>query len=61
MIPHIHTLFEFLSTPYENQHQTLNIESVESRYYNQMYVDVNKHSDALYFKDTHKAKSTVTE
>ena len=24
MIPHIHTLFEFISIPYENQHQTLN-------------------------------------
>ena len=44
MIPHIHTLFEFISIPYENQHQTLNIkkidraklvfESIESRYYN---------------------------
>ena len=44
MIPHIHTLFEFISIPYENQHQTLNIkkidgaksgfEIIESRYYN---------------------------
>ena len=25
MIPHIHTLFEFISIPYENQHQTLNV------------------------------------
>ena len=25
MIPHIHTLFEFISIPYENQHQTLTI------------------------------------
>ena len=25
MKPHIITLFEFLSVPYENQHQTLNI------------------------------------
>ena len=25
MIPHVHTLFEFISIPYENQHQTLNM------------------------------------
>ena len=29
MIPHIHTLFEFISIPYENQHQTLNIKKVD--------------------------------
>ena len=29
MIPHIHTLFEFISTPYENQHQTLNIKKID--------------------------------
>ena len=44
MIPHIHTLYEFISIQYENQHQTLNIkkidraklgfEIIESRYYN---------------------------
>ena len=44
MIPHIHTLFEFISIPYENQHQTLNIkkltgaksgfESIQLRYRN---------------------------
>ena len=27
MIPHIHTLFEFISAPYENQRQTLNIKN----------------------------------
>ena len=29
MIPHIHTLFEFISIPYENQHQTLNIKKFD--------------------------------
>ena len=29
MIPHIHTLFEFISIPYENQHQTLNIKKID--------------------------------
>ena len=29
MIPHIHTLFEFISTPYENQHQTLNMKKID--------------------------------
>ena len=29
MIPHIHTLFEFISTPYENQHQTLYIKKID--------------------------------
>ena len=29
MIPHIHTLFEFLSIPYENQHHTLNIKKID--------------------------------
>ena len=29
MIPHIHTLFEFISVPYENQHQTLNIKKID--------------------------------
>ena len=29
MIPHIHTLFEFISTPYEDQHQALNIKKNE--------------------------------
>ena len=28
MIPHIHTLFEFISIPYENQHQALNIKKL---------------------------------
>ena len=45
MIPHIHALFEYISTPYENQHQTLNtkkkltgaksgFESIQLRYCN---------------------------
>ena len=29
MIPHIITLFEFISVPYENQHQTLNIKKFD--------------------------------
>ena len=29
MIPHIHTLFEFISTPYENRHQTLNMKKID--------------------------------
>ena len=29
MIPHILTLFEFISIPYENQHQTLNIKKID--------------------------------
>ena len=29
MIPHIITLFEFISVPYENQHQTLNIKKID--------------------------------
>ena len=29
MIPHIHTLFEFISIPYENQHQTLNMKKID--------------------------------
>ena len=29
MIPHIYTLFEFISIPYENQHQTLNIKKID--------------------------------
>ena len=29
MIPHIHTLFEFISILYENQHQTLNIKKID--------------------------------
>ena len=29
MIPHIHTLFEFTSIPYENQHQTLKIKKID--------------------------------
>ena len=29
MIPHIHTLFEFISIPYENQHQTLNLKKID--------------------------------
>ena len=29
MIPHIQTLFEFISIPYENQHQTLNIKKID--------------------------------
>ena len=29
MIPHIHTLFEFIGIPYENQHQTLNIKKID--------------------------------
>ena len=29
MIPHIHTLFEFISIPYENQHQTLYIKKID--------------------------------
>ena len=29
MIPHIHTLFEFISITYENQHQTLNIKKID--------------------------------
>ena len=29
MIPHIHTLFEFISIPYENQHQLLIIKKIE--------------------------------
>ena len=29
MIPHIHTLFEFISISYENQHQTLNIKKID--------------------------------
>ena len=28
MIPHIHTLFELISIPYENQHQALNIKKI---------------------------------
>ena len=51
MIPHIHTLFEFISTPYENQHQTLNMkkidgaksgfESIQLRYCNLHYTTSN--------------------
>ena len=29
MIPYIVTLFEFISVPYENQHQTLNIKKID--------------------------------
>ena len=29
MIPHIYILFEFISIPYENQHQTLNIKKID--------------------------------
>ena len=29
MIPHIITLFEFISVPYDNQHQTLNIKKID--------------------------------
>ena len=29
MIPHIHTLFKFISIPYENQHQTLNVKKID--------------------------------
>ena len=29
MISHIHTLFEVISIPYENQHQTLNIKKID--------------------------------
>ena len=29
MIPHIHTLFEFISIPYENQHQTLSMKKID--------------------------------
>ena len=29
MIPHIHTLFEFMNLPYENQHQILNIKEID--------------------------------
>ena len=29
MIPHIHTLFEFISILYENQHQTLNMKKID--------------------------------
>ena len=29
MIPNIHTLFEFISIPYENQHQTLNKKKID--------------------------------
>ena len=29
MIPRIYTLFEFISIPYENQHQTLNIKKID--------------------------------
>ena len=29
MIPHIITLFEFISVPHENQHQTLNIKKID--------------------------------
>ena len=32
MIPHINTLFEFISTPYENQHQTLHIKNDRGQY-----------------------------
>ena len=38
MIPHIHTLFEFISIPYENQHQLLNtrIEPVGTKPYREV-------------------------
>ena len=44
MIPHIHTLFEFISIPYENQHQTLtgaksSFESIQLHYCNQTLSD----------------------
>ena len=33
MIPHIYTLFEFISIPYENQHQTLNLKKRDHPFY----------------------------
>ena len=54
MIPHIHTLFEFISIPYENQHQTLNIKknwpgpNQVSRVFNYTTATINSTNLVLY-------------
>ena len=64
MIPHIHTLFEFISTPYENQHQTLNMkisgfESIQLRYCNLMSTQPPTNRKSRVIETTHTEKYVI--